>query len=288
MQKGWIITLTMTISIAQAQPPVKETTGFHHPESVYQSGTTLFVADIGAAMDPVAKDGDGTIGKIDLTTGKLIDAHFLPAAGALNGPKGMAMDGNILYVADIDRIVGFDVTTRQQVKEIVIAGTSFLNDLVMGDGKLYASATDNGKIYAVDVRTGQYQALPVDSIGGANGLYYAAQKLYCVSIGSFAHPDGKVYVIDLLKSSTVTIGDHSGLLDGVAIAGDVLYFSDWGKDMQHGRLLGLSLTTKNVTELPGEIAGPADFSISADHRWFIIPEMLKGRILYRAIPGSSK
>jgi outer membrane protein assembly factor BamB len=281
MQKVWIITLAMTISIAQAQPPVKETTGFHHPESVCQYGNYLFVADIGAAMDPVAKDGDGYIGRIDLTTGKLLDAHFLPAAGTLNGPKGMALDGNILYVADIDRIVGFDVTTRRKMKEIVIPGTNFLNDLALGDGKIYASATDNGKIYSVDVKTSAYQVLPVDSIGGANGLYYADHKLYCVSIGSFAHPDGKVFVIDLLKNSMEKMSSYSGMLDGVALVGDRLYFSDWGKDMKKGMLLSLSLTTGEVEVLPGEIEGPADFAVSADHSYFIIPEMLKGRILYR-------
>jgi len=285
MSKVWIITsvLGMMVSMAQAQPPVSETGGFHHPESVIQSGNSLYVSDIGAGMEPVAKDGDGYIGKIDLSTGKLVDAHFLPVEGTLNAPKGMAIDGNTLYVADVDRIVAFDVVSRRRVAEIVIAGTGFLNDLVLGQGKLYASATDNGKIYAVDLKTLRYAALPVDSIAGANGLYFdtSAMRLYCVSIGNWSHPDGCVYAIDIRKGTMEKLGDYQGLLDGVALVGGILYFSDWGQDMQKGVLLAMDLATHKVRVLPGEIAGPADFSVSKDGKYFIIPEMLKGKILYR-------
>lgn len=282
MKQAWIILSAMVVTMVQAQPPVKETGGFHHPESVLQSGTYLYVSDIGAAMEPVAKDGDGYIGKIDLTTGKLLDAHFLPTDGTLNAPKGMAMDGNTLYVADVDRIVAYDVVSRRRVAGIVIAGTGFLNDLVLGQGKLYASATDNGKIYAVDLKTLKYEALAVDSIAGANGLYYdaASQHLYCVSIGNWSHPDGRVYVIDVSKGTMEKVGDYSGMLDGVALVGNTLYFSDWGKDQQ-GVLLAMDLATHSVRKLSGVVAGPADFSVSSDSRYFIIPEMLKGKILYR-------
>lgn len=283
MKQAWIITTVWMASVAQAQPPVKETAGFHHPESVYQSGKNLYVADIGEAMTPAAKDGDGFIGKVDLSTGKLVDAHFLPVDGKLHAPKGMAMNGNTLYVADVDRIVGFDVVSRKRVAEIAIKGTGFLNDLVLGDGKLYVSGTDNGKIYAIDLKTFQYQALPVDSIAGANGLYYTDHKLYCVSIGNWDHPDGTVYGIDLQGYKMEKLTDYKGLLDGVALAGNRLYFSDWGKDMK-GLLLTMNLSTKVVNPLPGTISGPADFIISQDHRYFIIPEMLQGKIRYRRLP----
>jgi hypothetical protein len=276
---------TTFLPTAQAQPPVKEIGGFHHPESVYQSGNNLFVADIGEAMEPVKKDGDGYIGKIDLSTGTLVDAHFLPltGSGVLHAPKGMAMEGDTLYIADIDRIVGFDVVTRQQVVELTIEGTGFLNDLVMGNGKLYASATDNGKIYEIDVRTRAYHALAIDSIRGANGLYFEKGKLYCVSIGSFAHPDGAVFEIDLPGHTVKKIADYQGLLDGVSIVGNMLYFSDW-KEQGHGVVLSLNLTTKSVKTLPfPEIAGPADLAVSKDHRYFIIPEMLTGKILFRPL-----
>jgi outer membrane protein assembly factor BamB len=286
MRKAWIITSAMVVSMAQAQPPVKFTGGFHHPESVCQSGNNLFVSDIGEGMDPAAKDGDGYIGKIDLSTGKLVDAHFLPVDGTLNAPKGMAMNGNTLYIADVDRIVAFDVVSRKRIADIVITGTVFLNDLVMGDGKLYASATDNGKIYEIDLKTFHYAAMPVDSIAGANGLYFdaAAQRLYCVSIGNWAHPDGTVYAIDVRGYKVKKLTDYKGLLDGVVLVGNTLYFSDWKSMKEKGLLLELDLNTHVATPLEGEkIAGPADFSISKDGKYFIIPEMLEGKILYRPL-----
>jgi outer membrane protein assembly factor BamB len=271
------------LSSAQAQPPVKEIGGFQHPESVYQSGKFLYVADIGAELAPVKKDGDGYIGKIDLSTGKLMDAHFLPVVGVLHSPKGMAMEGDTLLVADIDRIVGFDVVTRKQVVELTIGGTGFLNDLVVGDGKLYASATDNGKIYEIDVKTGAYHALAIDSIRGANGLFYKKGKLYCVSIGNFAHPDGSVFEIGLGRPVMKRIADYQGLLDGISIVGNTIYFSDW-REQTHGVVLALDLVSKKLRTLPfPEIAGPADFSVSRDRRYFIIPEMMTGKVLFKPL-----
>jgi hypothetical protein len=81
------------------------------------------------------------------------------------------------------------------------------------------------------------------------------------------------------------LGDYKGLLDGVALVGNTLYFSDWKSMKEKGLLLSLDMNTHVVTPLEGEgVAGPADFSISKDGKYFIIPEMLTGKILYRPLP----
>ena len=53
---------------------------------------------------PAEKDGKGSIGKVGLD-GKIIQAEWVTG---LNAPKGMAITGNSLWVADVDRL---DVVT---------------------------------------------------------------------------------------------------------------------------------------------------------------------------------
>ncbi|HKX86684.1 MAG TPA: hypothetical protein VJL37_08420, partial [Flavobacterium sp.] len=55
---------------------IKTVGGFKHPESVVSDGTFLYVADIGLAMKPAEKDGDGKILKVD-KDGKILDAAFI-------------------------------------------------------------------------------------------------------------------------------------------------------------------------------------------------------------------
>ena len=59
-----------------------------HPESVISDGKFLYVTNIGNALDPGAKDGDGFISKLSLD-GKVI-VHKLNDT-KLNAPKGTAI-----------------------------------------------------------------------------------------------------------------------------------------------------------------------------------------------------
>lgn len=265
-----------------------EISGFSHPESVCQSGNVFYVSNTGAGVDPVAKDGDGFISKVDPVTG-ITDLHYLPVEGVLNSPKGMALYKNVLYVADIDHIEGFDLSTRKRVVDLAVSGTHFLNDLVVANGKLYASATDNGKIFVMDPATKECHALNLsDTIVGANGLAFdrISATLYCVGVGTWTKPDGKIYSIDLSSGKVRVISDYAGMLDGVALKGQTLYFSDWKGTNTKGNLLALDLGTHTIRELHfsrGEITGPADFSISEDGKFFIIPAMVEGKVLVEGV-----
>jgi hypothetical protein len=271
-----------TISTAQSLP--METSGFSHPESVCQADQVLFVSNIGATLDLPGKDGDGFISKVDLSTRRITELRFL---SSLDAPRGLALQGRTLYISDIDHILGFDIDTRKKVLDLPVPGTHFLNDLAIGGGKLYASASDNGKVYEVDLQSQVCRALPLsDSITGANGLCYdsAARRLFCVGIGTWGSNDGRVFAIDLGTYAVTSISGYRGLLDGVDRLGNTLYFSDW-KGMQdpRGVIIALDLTTHQTSTLSfarGTVGGLADFSISQDHKYFIIPATIEGKVLY--------
>src|SRR5947209_971296 len=81
--------------------------GFEAPESIIKIRDIIFVSNIGGAQaNPMAKDGNGFISLLS-ANGNIIQKKF--QKGILNGPKGLAVIGNTVYVADIDRIVGFNI-----------------------------------------------------------------------------------------------------------------------------------------------------------------------------------
>jgi hypothetical protein len=105
-------------------------------------------------------------------------------------------------------------------------------------------------------------------------------------VGTWTKPDGKIYSIDLSSGKVRVISDYAGMLDGVALKGQTLYFSDWKGTNTKGNLLALDLGTHTIRELHfsrGEITGPADFSISEDGKFFIIPAMVEGKVLVEGV-----
>ncbi|HUN12500.1 MAG TPA: hypothetical protein PLE50_09580, partial [Rhabdaerophilum sp.] len=120
---------------ARAEQPIRVVSGFKNPESVLIDGARRFVSNIGEKLDPVGHDGDGFISELD-AEGRIVALHAMPIDGAkLDAPKGMAMLGGRLYVADINRVVGFDPATRKQVFEARVPGDSpsLLNDIDVVD-----------------------------------------------------------------------------------------------------------------------------------------------------------
>ncbi|MBI3277958.1 MAG: hypothetical protein HYZ66_09420, partial [Chlamydiae bacterium] len=106
--------------------------GFDSPESIASDGKYVYVSNMGKELKATAKDGDGYVSRLSLA-GEVLDKQFLPEKGMLNSPKGIAIVGHVLYVADVDHLIGFDLKTRQQVMDIDFSSekTLFLNDVAV-------------------------------------------------------------------------------------------------------------------------------------------------------------
>lgn len=104
------LAVTLAGAPARAASEPRVVTGFAHPESVLIDGDRRFVSNIGEKLDPLGHDGDGFVSELD-ADGRIVALRALPIdSDRLDSPKGMAMLGGRLYVADIDRIVGFDLS----------------------------------------------------------------------------------------------------------------------------------------------------------------------------------
>lgn len=255
--------------------------GFSHPESVIAHDGMVYVANIGTELQPAAMDGDGFISAVR-PDGTILERKFLPVQGTLNAPKGMAIVGSTLYVADINRIVGFDLTTRKTVFELAVPETSFLNDLtVRDDHTLFASATDLGKIVEVDLTTRTYTFLALPPLQGPNGLWYERSNntLYCVEFGAENQPNGNVIAISFAPLQMQKMSAVQGYLDGVQMYNGKLYVSDWKAFEKKGvvNVVVSATGTTSVLSLPELIGGPADFFVSSDG-YLLVPAMLENRV----------
>jgi sugar lactone lactonase YvrE len=192
----------------------------------------------------------------------------------LDAPKGMAISGDTLYVADITVVRRFEAKAGKQLDDIKIDGAVFLNDVVSdGDGGVFVSdtsidasfkSTGNDAVYHV-AKDGKVTARIKDKgLGGPNGLYYdkAKQSLWVVTFGS-----GEIYEVDAKGKKGTPQKLPKGGLDGItAIDGGELLVSSWeGKCVFRGKPGG------EWKEVAGGIESPADIDYDPKRKKIIVP-----------------
>lgn len=283
MNKNSITALLFALSAPLCAQTI---TGLDHPESVCRSGKFYYVSNLGKELKPSEKDGDGYISKVSLA-GKLVEQSFLPKEEKLNAPKGLVAIGNILYLTDVDRVLGYNVDTKAKVFEISIPDATFLNDpVVINKTTLWVSQTDKNKILSIDLKAKSFTYLAPE-ISGPNGLALSTDKksVFCVGYGSDSKPNGEVFKIDIATQKSEKIASYQGYLDGVFQHGNQLYFSDWKAFEVKGELEVLNLDTKEVKRVSTIelIGGFADFYIDKNAKFIIIPAMIENKVVFKAL-----
>ena len=185
-----------------------------------------FIANING--EPAGKDNNGYISRVT-PEGKIETAKFI-AGGVkgvtLNAPKGMAISGDTLWVADIDAARAFNKRTGAQLTSVRVTGAKFLNDAATGpDGTIYLTDTGvaadfshPGPDRVYQVKGGKASvALESADLSGPNGITWV--------------PDEKEFVIVPFLGTTIvawkpgektvrTLGTGPGQQDGVEVLPD--------------------------------------------------------------------
>jgi sugar lactone lactonase YvrE len=178
---------------AAASERVAVVEGFDVPESArYDSERDVYYVS-NVTGRPTVDDNTGFISRMG-PNGEILDRKWI-AGGVngvtLNGPKGMVLAGNDLWVTDISVVRRFDRRTGVQAGLVDFAplGAGFLNDVAIGpDGSLFVSDTGlvfdaNGgaaltgpqRIYQVS-RSGAISILTDGpALRAPNGLLYDAR-----------------------------------------------------------------------------------------------------------------
>ncbi|TCV19544.1 alpha-acetolactate decarboxylase [Sphingobacterium alimentarium] len=199
--------------------------GFAMPESVTSDGKRFFVSNQG--QDVFSKDGDGFISEIS-EDGKQIELKFLPLKGVLNAPKGMTVVNNILYVADLDRVIGFNINTRKTVFEITIPEAKVLNDICrLENGFIAVTETVSGNIYKINTKNKSFEI--IGNIPTANGINYNEKtKQLVVCTNGKNYGEGSVYIKTGNEDFKELPNIANGFFDGIEwIDDNHLLISDW-------------------------------------------------------------
>ena len=264
---------------------ISATDGFSTPESAIWDAAqgVWFVSNING--NPSAKDGNGFISRLK-ADGTVDSLHFIVGGAngvTLNAPKGLAITGDTLWVADIDAVRGFQRITGAPVASVAVgAQAHFLNDVVAGpDGTLYitdtgilfdakGAATHPGpdRIYAVHGRTVSVAA-EGDWLERPNGIAWdnGAQHYLLVPFGGSA-----------LRSWAPgaamgdSIGAGPGSQDGVEILDGTPLITSWADSTVFALVGG----ARRV--LVHGVNAPADIGLDRARRLLAIPLFMDNRV----------
>jgi sugar lactone lactonase YvrE len=265
-----------------AQPIVLRDRGFATPESVLHDPLTdvYFVSNINGS--PLAADDNGFISLL-APDGELMALKAIDGAAdsvTLNAPKGMAVAGDFLYVADLTTLRRFDRRTLGPRGEIPIPGATFLNDVAAGDdGSVYftdsglkagpngfvASGTD--AIYRL-TPAGKLDTLARgDDLGRPNGIAVSGDSVWVVSFGS-----GELYRIAGGRKTDV-VKLPKGSLDGLILLNGTAIVSSWdGQALFRGHPGG------SFAAILSPVPAPADIGFDADRYRLLVPLFEKNEV----------
>ena len=246
-------------------------TGLKMPESVVQAKDgRIFVSEIGE----FGKDGDGQITVID-SNGKA--SVF---ARGLDDPKGLAIIGQYLYVADKTKVLKITPDGKASVFVPAAAFASmpqFLNDLEADpQGNLYVSDSGDlksgGAIYKI-TPDGKANLLINEAkdarIKAPNGLLAGdtGEVLMEVDFDS-----GILYSYNQKTGALTDLAEGFGGSDGlVHHSNGILYVSDW----KNGKVFSVN-TKGDVTLIKDGYQSAADIAITKDEKYLMVPDMKAG------------
>jgi hypothetical protein len=240
---------------------------FRTPESVYfdKERKVLYVANVN--LNPWVKDGNGFISKMDLS-GNITELKWIDG---LNGPKGMGVFGNILYVADIDEIVKINIDNGEIDDKILIEGNPDLNDITVGDdGAVYISGSSSNTIYKL-----QDNEVSEFLIGGDerfNGLYWEEDRLLLLTSGS-----SMFKAIDWETKTVTVISKNLGDGDGIIPLGNGNYItSSWRGAIFYIRSDG---DVSKLLDTEAINVNAADIDYNDDSNLLFVPTFFDNRIM---------
>jgi hypothetical protein len=242
--------------------------------------------------DPTEADKNGFISKIG-PDGKVIELKFIESGkkGAeLNAPKGMAIAGNVLYVADLDTIRKFDRKSGKPKGKIAIKDAVFLNALTVSpDGKvLYVSdsavqinaggfsGTGSDAIYEIDLRKKSVRPLVKDkALHWPNGLLADDTGIWSVSLGA----NELIHVSYKGELGAVT-KLPKGSLDGIVrLADNSLLISSW-----EGSAVYRGLPGGEFKEVISGVTSPAAIGLDGKRRAVLIPIFMASAFEIHTLP----
>lgn len=291
---------TLVACARQETPPpaaepelIATVSGFDVPESVRHDPArdVLYVSNVTGG--PTTKDNNGFISRI--RTDGTVDSLKFIAGGrdniTLHSPKGMFLSGDTLWVADIDVVRAFNVTTGAAVAAIDLSpnGALFLNDITRSpDGTFYVSDTrfvfgDSGarhqspdRIYRIGADRSISVAVEGDTLGMPNGVFWDTdgRRLIIAAIGR-----PRIFEWQPGDSAPRLTASGPGGYDGIESLGAGRFLLS-AQDDSSVSVLENGIVTKVI----GNIASPGDIGWDPVGRRVFVPLLEANQVLIWRIP----
>jgi len=268
----WAFTLGLTLPGEAAQ-----ITGLESPNSFVgdPSGQEYFISNING--EPEARDNNGFITKLN-SEGKIIHLKFIQGGVAelLHAPKGMAIVGSILYVADLDQLKGFDKTTGKLVTSVSLSPRSqaqvSLTDVAASPtGLLYASDQTANSIYRINPSDNYRVDLLIhdDRLAGPAGIAIHPKTNHLIAV---SWDKGKI--LEITPDGQLTELESNGFFTSRFQNLSGVDFDQWGNmyvsDFTKGKIW--RMTRDHRFQVIAEyLPAPADISIDRENNLILVP-----------------
>ncbi len=229
---------------------------------------------------PSREDNNGYITMLDKEL-NVLERKFVEGGRdgvELNDPKGMAIVGDMLWVADLKYVRAFDKTTGKNTANVSLKDFDavFLNDIAAGpDGIIFVSDTQKNKVFSINTKDGNKVSVLAEGseLNGPNGLYWdaEAERLYvaCWNESTILTIDAEGEVGTFMANP-----DKFAHLDGIDRdeAGN-FYVSDYHKGIVYRITL-----EQRVEVVVKKLTAPADISLDRANNRLLIPLMTANAI----------
>lgn len=267
--------------------------GFATPESMLHdpAADVYLVSNVNGV--PSDKDDNGFISRV-APDGTLLALKWIDGAAeavTLHAPKGMALLGDTLFVADIDAVRLFHRTSGAPLGSRDVPGATFLNDVAVGpDGTVYV--TDTGiRITGEGIQETGTDALyrfEGDSavailsgpgLGRPNGIAADSAGVVVVTFGA-----GTVFRVDPRSGERADLPmPEQGGLDGVVLVPDgTMLISSW-----NGASL-YRLGRGRVGTVGDSVPSPADIGFDVGRSRVLIPVFTEDRLVIRPVTQAAR
>jgi glucose/arabinose dehydrogenase len=233
-----------------------------------------FVSNVDGAA--AGKDGKGFVSRIT-PNGKVADAKFIDG---LDAPKGMAIRGTELWIADIDTVRVFDRVTGAALRKIDLAphGAVYLEDVAVGpDDAIYATDMDvrirgekerlrqgDGRIFRIGEADSVEIAISGEELRSPSGIAWDGTRFL------IAQSYGNEVLAWNRGMGTKAVLRGPGAYDGIVVLpnGTVIVSSHYDDGLHVGRPL---LSMAELRPLFARKPSPGDIAFDRKRNRLLIP-----------------
>jgi hypothetical protein len=268
--------------------------GFMTPAAVIHDAVADVYIVSNIAGRPGEEDGQGFLSRVS-PDGEVLDLRWIDLAGAdlpLHSPKGMALQGDTLFVADLTCVRGFDRVTGERLVRTCVEDATWITDVDVGpEGSIFIvdsglrpgvdalEATGTDAVYRLQVVEGRGGSTLARSeeLGHPMGIAVGARGIFVTTAGT-----GEIFRLTATGDRTQVYPRSGRHFDGIVFLPDGGFaYSSWS-DSAIFRVGG----DGRITRLLEGITEPGGLGYDAGRNRLLIAVSGEDRILLAQLPDA--